>query len=65
MWFRAIDGIAIRAHWKLVVLFKPGCPANDLSVPPPGASSGGWSGLPVTGGTDTPSDASGRSNLHS
>ena len=39
MWFRAIDGIATRAHWKLIVLFKPGCPANDLSVPPPGASS--------------------------
>ena len=32
MWFRALDDIAIRAHWKLVVLSKAGCPAAALSV---------------------------------
>ena len=43
MWFQALNGIARRAHWKLIVMFKPGCPANDLSTPPPGESTGPWS----------------------
>jgi peptidoglycan/LPS O-acetylase OafA/YrhL len=42
MWFQAIDNIAKSAHWKLVVLFKPGCPASDLSSPPPGTLVGRW-----------------------
>ena len=28
MWFRALDGIAARDHWKLVLLSKDGCPAS-------------------------------------
>ncbi len=27
MWFQALDDIAIRSHWKLVILFKSACPA--------------------------------------
>lgn len=30
MWFRALDDIATRAHWKLIVLFKPACLADPL-----------------------------------
>ncbi len=30
MWFRALDDIATRYHWKLVVLFKSACPAGAL-----------------------------------
>jgi hypothetical protein len=30
MWFQAIDDIATRAHWRLIVLFKPACPADPL-----------------------------------
>ena len=33
MWFRAMDGIAHRSGWRLVVLFKPGCPASLVPVP--------------------------------
>jgi SGNH domain (fused to AT3 domains) len=36
MWFRALDDIATRAHWKLVVLTKGFCPAAPLSVHPAG-----------------------------
>jgi peptidoglycan/LPS O-acetylase OafA/YrhL len=32
MWFRALDDIAIRSHWRLVVLFKSACPAASLST---------------------------------
>ncbi len=32
MWFQALDGIAIREHWKLMVLFKDGCPASLVPV---------------------------------
>ncbi|MGD0394883.1 MAG: acyltransferase family protein [Acidimicrobiales bacterium] len=32
MWFRSLNGIAIRTHWKLVVLFKDGCPASLVPV---------------------------------
>jgi hypothetical protein len=42
MWFEAMNEIAARAHWRLITLFKPGCPANDLSTPPPGSRIGGW-----------------------
>ena len=30
MWFQAIDDIATRAHWRLVVLTKGACPASPL-----------------------------------
>ena len=42
MWFTAINNIAIRARWRLVVLFKEGCPAALLSSLPRGASTGEW-----------------------
>jgi peptidoglycan/LPS O-acetylase OafA/YrhL len=32
MWFQALDGIATREHWKLVLLFKNGCPASVVAV---------------------------------
>jgi peptidoglycan/LPS O-acetylase OafA/YrhL len=32
MWFQALDGIATRDHWKLVLLFKNGCPASVIPV---------------------------------
>ena len=32
MWFRALDGIATRQHWKLVILMKHGCPASLVPV---------------------------------
>jgi len=32
MWFHAFDDIAQRDGWKLVVLFKEGCPASLISV---------------------------------
>ena len=32
MWFRAIEDIATRAHWRLVVLYKPACPAEPVPV---------------------------------
>jgi peptidoglycan/LPS O-acetylase OafA/YrhL len=32
MWFRSLDAIAIRQHWKLVVLMKHGCPASLVSI---------------------------------
>lgn len=32
MWFQALDGIASRQHWKLVLLFKNGCPASLIPV---------------------------------
>ncbi len=42
MWFDALDGITIRQHWRLVVLFKSGCPASLVSIPPSGSTSGVW-----------------------
>ena len=42
MWFQAIDAIAIRSHWKLVILYKDGCPASLVSVPTLGNNSGDW-----------------------
>ncbi len=32
MWFQALDGIATRDRWRLVILFKNGCPASLVSV---------------------------------
>ena len=32
MWFRSIEDIAKRAHWRLMVLYKPACPAEPLPV---------------------------------
>ncbi len=32
MWFEALNRIASRQHWKLVLLFKNGCPASLISV---------------------------------
>jgi peptidoglycan/LPS O-acetylase OafA/YrhL len=36
MWFRALDDIAKRAHWRLIALLKGGCPASPLSTQPTG-----------------------------
>jgi peptidoglycan/LPS O-acetylase OafA/YrhL len=37
MWLQAFDAIAIRAHWRLVVLAKEDCPAEFITVTdPPG-----------------------------
>ena len=36
MWFRALDDIATSEQWRLVVLTKPSCPADPLSVHPKG-----------------------------
>jgi hypothetical protein len=36
MWFDALDDIAARAHWKLVVLTKGACPAAPLHSHAPG-----------------------------
>ena len=41
MWFRALNEIAIRSHWKLIVLAKVGCPAGLLATHAPG-ESGEW-----------------------
>ncbi len=41
MWFRALDEIAVRSHWKLIVLAKVGCPAGLLATHAPG-ESGEW-----------------------
>ena len=32
MWFQALEGIATRDRWKLVILFKDGCPASLVPV---------------------------------
>ena len=32
MWFQSLNEIAIREHWKLVILYKDGCPASLVSV---------------------------------
>jgi hypothetical protein len=32
MWFQALDGIARRDRWKLVLLMKDGCPASLIPV---------------------------------
>ena len=32
MWFRAIDDIAIRSHWKLILLFMDSCSATLLPI---------------------------------
>ena len=32
MWFQTLNGIAIRQHWKLIILFKNACPASLVSV---------------------------------
>ena len=32
MWFRALDRIATRQHWKLVILMKHGCPASLVPI---------------------------------
>ncbi len=42
MWFRALDDIAVRDHWRLVVLFKSACPAALL--PTEGRGSGAGAG---------------------
>jgi hypothetical protein len=36
-WFQAVDAIAKRDHWKLIILSKAGCPASSLAgrVAPP------------------------------
>jgi hypothetical protein len=41
MWFKAIDDIATRAHWRMVILSKGSCPAALLPTHPPGVS-GRW-----------------------
>jgi len=41
MWFRALDDIAVRVHWKLMLLFKPACLADPLPTHLPKAS-GVW-----------------------
>jgi peptidoglycan/LPS O-acetylase OafA/YrhL len=43
MWFDALNGIAMRAHWKLIDLAKGYCPANSLPYanPPGGGPPGG------------------------
>jgi peptidoglycan/LPS O-acetylase OafA/YrhL len=41
MWFQAMDDIATRAHWKLVVLAKSACPAAPLATEAPGVR-GDW-----------------------
>ena len=41
MWFRALDDIATRAHWKLVILTKGSCPAAALPSQAPG-TTGDW-----------------------
>ncbi len=42
MWFDALDGIATRLHWRLITVFKPGCPASLVTVPPSGSKTGDW-----------------------
>jgi len=45
MWFQALDDIATRDHWKLVILFKPACLANPMPTHPPkgtGSTAGEW-----------------------
>ena len=32
MWFPAVNAIALKNHWKLVALFKYGCPVADIPV---------------------------------
>jgi len=39
MWFQALDDIASRAHWKLIVLTKSGCPAAPLPSSPEGCAT--------------------------
>ncbi|HUI03664.1 MAG TPA: acyltransferase family protein [Acidimicrobiales bacterium] len=41
MWFQALDDLAVRDRWKLVILSKAGCPAGLLSTHAPNAS-GDW-----------------------
>ncbi len=41
MWFRALDDIAGRVHWRLILLFKPACLADPLPTHLPTAS-GVW-----------------------
>ncbi|HEY5025277.1 MAG TPA: acyltransferase family protein [Acidimicrobiales bacterium] len=41
MWFVALDDIAKQAHWRLIVLFKPACPASPLATHALG-STGPW-----------------------
>jgi peptidoglycan/LPS O-acetylase OafA/YrhL len=41
MWFKALNDIATRARWRLVVLTKGSCPASDLPTHPTGAT-GEW-----------------------
>jgi len=41
MWFRALDDIASRSHWRLVLLWKLACPASPLSSQAPG-NRGDW-----------------------
>ena len=42
MWFRVMNQIAKSEHWKLVILFKDGCPASDLPTPQPSTRTGDW-----------------------
>jgi peptidoglycan/LPS O-acetylase OafA/YrhL len=42
MWLHAFDAIARRAHWRLVILAKEGCPAEFITViNPPGLGTSG------------------------
>ena len=41
MWLQALDSIATQAHWRLVDLGKPSCPAELVTPPdPPGLPTG-------------------------
>ena len=41
MWFQALNAIAIRARWRLVILFKEGCAASLSPHYQPGGGGGG------------------------
>ncbi len=41
MWFDALDDIATRARWKLIVLWKAACPAGSVRAESPGGE-GVW-----------------------
>jgi len=41
MWFKALDDIATRVHWRLISLYKAGCPAAPLPSHLP-SGEGDW-----------------------
>jgi len=41
MWFQALNAIALNAHWRLIVLARPSCPASPIPVTPVGGT-GDW-----------------------